>query len=214
MNTRISIQSPCNADWASMTGDERKRFCGECRKHVHDLSSMSPAEADALVRDAKGRLCVRFQPDVSGGVVHRSRSRRARLARWGLAALASLTAAPALASGRVDTSEGVGAWIAEVVSDLAGQVAEVVDPEPPMIMGEMAMETEPRALENRTSGPLVVDCGFGETTVEPGASSRLDAWPYEVCTVRSEGDTVQIDLDEAVCTRTPEGFTCAAPAAR
>ena len=42
---RVAIASPCTADWNTMAGDERRRFCTSCRLHVHDLSAMTAAEA-------------------------------------------------------------------------------------------------------------------------------------------------------------------------
>jgi hypothetical protein len=43
-----------------MEGDERVRFCALCSKNVYNLSAMSRSEAEALVREQEGRLCVRF----------------------------------------------------------------------------------------------------------------------------------------------------------
>lgn len=167
---------------------------------------MEPHEADALVRQAKGRLCVRFQVDAQGRVVHR---RRSRWVRWGVAALAALAGTPALASGRVDTEQGVSGWIAEVASSIVTQVkGEAAEAE--VIMGEMAIEAEPRAFENRTDAALVVDCGLEKATIDPGATATLEAWPYEACTVQSAGDTMHIEADQVVCTRTSEGVDCAA----
>jgi hypothetical protein len=56
----IRIASPCAADWDDMRGDERVRFCGRCEKNVYNLSSMTRADAEALVNEKEGRLCVRF----------------------------------------------------------------------------------------------------------------------------------------------------------
>lgn len=56
----IRVASPCNADWEVMQGDERMRFCSQCRLHVYNLSAMSRPEAETLVRQKEGRLCVRF----------------------------------------------------------------------------------------------------------------------------------------------------------
>ena len=76
-----------------------KRFCGECRKHVHDLGSMTESEARALLATA-GDLCVRyvadergrlvFLPDVPSGML--SPRRRAAMAASLMAASMSLTA--------------------------------------------------------------------------------------------------------------------------
>jgi hypothetical protein len=56
----IRIASPCRADWDEMYGDERKRFCGECKMNVYNISGMTRSEAEALIMNAEGRLCVRF----------------------------------------------------------------------------------------------------------------------------------------------------------
>lgn len=67
---RISIASPCTADWNAMAGDARTRFCSECSLHVHDLSAMSADEATELLRQAgQGRLCVRFHRRADGTVL-------------------------------------------------------------------------------------------------------------------------------------------------
>jgi hypothetical protein len=43
-----------------MEGGDRVRFCKECRLNVYNLSEMSRQEAEWLVRNREGRLCVRF----------------------------------------------------------------------------------------------------------------------------------------------------------
>ena len=48
---------------------ERGRLCTACNEVVHDLSSMSEAEAQKLLERAEGRLCVRYLYDVHGKVV-------------------------------------------------------------------------------------------------------------------------------------------------
>ena len=65
----ISIASPCAADWNEMYGDERKRFCGDCKLNVYNLSGMTKNEAEALVMNAEGRLCVRFYRRADGSVI-------------------------------------------------------------------------------------------------------------------------------------------------
>ena len=56
----IKIASPCSANWEEMYGDNRKRFCGECKLNVYNLSGMTKAEAENLLSNSEGRLCVRF----------------------------------------------------------------------------------------------------------------------------------------------------------
>ena len=50
--------------------DATKRFCGECKKHVHDLSRMTKGEARALLEGkATEGLCIRYLYDAHGDVV-------------------------------------------------------------------------------------------------------------------------------------------------
>lgn len=65
----IRIASPCPADWDAMYGDERKRFCGECKLNVYNLSGMTREEAESLIMNAEGRLCVRIYRRADGTVI-------------------------------------------------------------------------------------------------------------------------------------------------
>jgi len=65
----IKIASPCSADWNEMYGDGRKRFCGDCKLNVYNLSGMSRDEAETLIINAEGRLCVRFYQRADGSVI-------------------------------------------------------------------------------------------------------------------------------------------------
>src|SRR5437763_1363700 len=62
---QIQIASPCTASWDAMKGDDKVRFCTDCRLHVYNLSAMGRREAEEVVRGHEGRLCVRFfqRPD-------------------------------------------------------------------------------------------------------------------------------------------------------
>lgn len=65
----VRIASPCSADWDQMYGDDRKRFCGDCKLNVFNLSGMTRDEAEALIMNAQGRLCVRFYKRADGTVL-------------------------------------------------------------------------------------------------------------------------------------------------
>ena len=43
-----------------MYGDERRRFCSECKLNVYNLSGMTRVEAESLLINSEGPLCVRF----------------------------------------------------------------------------------------------------------------------------------------------------------
>lgn len=67
--SNIKIASPCSQDWDSMVGDTRKRFCGECNLNVYNLSGMTKIEAENLLTNAEGRLCVRFYKRSDGTIL-------------------------------------------------------------------------------------------------------------------------------------------------
>jgi hypothetical protein len=82
----INIASPCTADWNKMTGDERVRACADCNKNVYNLSDMTRDEAEALIIEKEGKLCVRYyqRKDCTIGVVQK---RKRRLVAAGAAAM-------------------------------------------------------------------------------------------------------------------------------
>jgi hypothetical protein len=73
MNTNllnnIKVASPCSADWNAMTGDNRKRFCGDCKLNVYNLSEMSQVDAENFLLASEGRVCVRFFRRADGTVL-------------------------------------------------------------------------------------------------------------------------------------------------
>ena len=65
----IRIASPCSANWNEMFGNDRMRHCGDCKLNVYNLSGMSREEAENLVMNAEGRLCVRFYRRPDGTII-------------------------------------------------------------------------------------------------------------------------------------------------
>ncbi len=65
----VKVASPCPADWNAMYGDDRKRFCGDCKLNVYNLSGMTRDEAERLVTNAEGRLCVRYYQRADGSII-------------------------------------------------------------------------------------------------------------------------------------------------
>lgn len=66
----IRVATPCHARWEEMEGDERTRFCGQCRKNVYNLSALSASAVADLIREKEGRLCGRFFQRSDGTVLH------------------------------------------------------------------------------------------------------------------------------------------------
>lgn len=65
----IRVASPCKSNWGEMYGNERKRFCAECKLNVYNLSDMTRFEAENLLMNSEGRLCVRFFRRTDGTVL-------------------------------------------------------------------------------------------------------------------------------------------------
>ncbi|HEX7842714.1 MAG TPA: hypothetical protein VF469_34815 [Kofleriaceae bacterium] len=106
----IRVASPCTADWNRMTGDDRVRRCGECQKDVYNLSGMTRDEAEALLIERNGDVCVRYfqrrdDPILLADCAVGARRRTRR--RWIAAGAVALAAAGAGVAGAMhrDSSE-------------------------------------------------------------------------------------------------------------
>ncbi|HEX5708811.1 MAG TPA: carboxypeptidase regulatory-like domain-containing protein, partial [Pyrinomonadaceae bacterium] len=99
----IRTLSPCEADWDSMRGGDRVRFCEHCAHSVHDLSAMTRKDALHLVRKSKGQLCVRYVTLPSGqvktlpppGGLHQISRRASRVAAGAFGAALTLSSSAA-----------------------------------------------------------------------------------------------------------------------
>lgn len=65
----IRVASPCKADWNQMYGNDRKRFCSECKLNVYNLSDMKRDEAESFLMASEGRVCVRYFRRADGTVL-------------------------------------------------------------------------------------------------------------------------------------------------
>ncbi|MCB9644220.1 MAG: hypothetical protein H6728_14180 [Myxococcales bacterium] len=81
MKKKLHIPLPCPADWASMEGDQQKRFCESCHLHVTDLSEMTDQEIHSLFAQEKEgeRLCVRARLSKQGEVISKTTRHQAFL---------------------------------------------------------------------------------------------------------------------------------------
>jgi len=107
----LRVASPCEVSWDTMQGDDRVRHCGACRLNVYNLSAMPRGEAESLVRNAEGRLCVRFFRRADGTVLTQDcpvglEKVRRRLRRIGNAVAAAFAALFVAGCGGTTTDEG------------------------------------------------------------------------------------------------------------
>jgi len=94
----VRVASPCNASWDAMTGDDQVRFCGQCQKNVYNLSAMPREEAEQLIREREGSICVRLYRRADGTVLTSDcsvglRKKRIRRAAYGALGAGAMAAA-------------------------------------------------------------------------------------------------------------------------
>ena len=152
------IAKPCPASWDDMSGDDRSRHCSMCRLKVYNLSDMSDSEAEELLRERTGRLCVRYYLRPDGKVMTKDcprglRAFRQRLAKqYVLAASMVLTAFGCSDNDKVKKAFGLDKFeqppvVMGKMPVTMGAVAAPPTPTPSkpsghsMLMGEIALPT-------------------------------------------------------------------------
>ncbi|MBI3857780.1 MAG: hypothetical protein HY293_19025 [Planctomycetes bacterium] len=117
----LRISSPCPVSWDTMRGDDRIRYCGQCRLNVYNLAIMSPREVEAIVRRSGGRLCGRLFVRDDGTATLRNcagaRLRRKALRMWVVATVLLLACFAWILRLSADSHRSVHPrWIQKVVS--------------------------------------------------------------------------------------------------
>src|SRR6185503_6845622 len=126
---KITVASPCLADWEQMTGNEQVRFCDHCNLEVHNISELTYARAARLVARSNGRLCVRYYRDSHGvpivrsaqGKLHQIGRRASRLAAGAFSATLSLSTVAAQPSTILQSN-----YSAQAVPDEAASTSSIV----------------------------------------------------------------------------------------
>jgi hypothetical protein len=79
----ITIPVPCPVAWDSMHGDDRTRFCDQCKQNVHDVSELTRSEALELVTGGEETPCLRIYRRPDGRVMTADcATRRERVWKW------------------------------------------------------------------------------------------------------------------------------------
>ncbi len=66
----LRIQDPCSKQWHELVGDDRKRYCSECKLHVFSSTALARDEALFLRDQAPGRFCMRIEYDRAGRALY------------------------------------------------------------------------------------------------------------------------------------------------
>ena len=152
----IKIASPCSADWNAMYGDDRKRFCGDCKLNVYNLSGMTRDEAETLVTNAEGRLCVRSYQRADGTVITADCP-----VGWAKIKARTKVYATAIASLLVAMFSGVllvSMFSKNKTSTLGRLPIPFTTPSPQMMLGAVVSPTRPlmgEVVQGDISGPSI-----------------------------------------------------------
>lgn len=122
----VKIASPCSESWDAMKGDDKSRFCGKCEKNVYNLSAMTREEAELVMLEREGELCVRLYRRKDGTVLTQDCPvgvRRKRL--------------------RIVGALGVGAGLAATLVGFGAYRSLAAETQHPMVMGAMGVDEPP-----------------------------------------------------------------------
>lgn len=124
------IAEPCTANWDEMTGDEKTRFCGQCKLNVHNARMMTDEEVlEKLMMTASGeRVCMRIYRRQDGTFltkncpigVRKLQERVRRAAAFlagGLSLLLSLAANAQSKDTKGNTTDKKPVWHSQVTAD-------------------------------------------------------------------------------------------------
>jgi hypothetical protein len=148
-----------------MIGNETKRFCGDCKLNVYNLSGMTKTEAENLLMYSEGRLCARFFRRADGTILTKDcpvgwAAAKQKISRvWTAVASMALTmisgigivsfvrsgqeASPIMGAIPVERYEETGSVISEPVPELGEPVMEMGDiayPDENVTMGKIRIE--------------------------------------------------------------------------
>ncbi len=193
----VSVATPCHADWNAMHGDDRSRFCPSCAKNVYNLSAMTKNEAEGLLQEKEGRLCVRFFLREDGTMLTQDcpvgvaalKERSPSFALWaGVASLVLLVGAlvsPSFLSTAQAQPEPKGSEVP----------AQTATPEPekpcyPARMGDIAAPVNPTVAPTPEAAPTVAPTAAHALAPTMGKPMMPRATPKPVREIRGEVSVV------------------------
>lgn len=153
----VKIDSPCDADWGAMHGDEKRRFCDACAKSVHHLSAMTRREAEALLETREAGLCVRYCHDEAGEVKFASRVVMATAPWWQVGGVRRLVSGAMALMATTVLAQSIALAQPSPPQPIAGGIRPVHDPgviKPPP--GECTQPEEPCEGSGEADGSAVV----------------------------------------------------------
>lgn len=194
----IDIPRPCPADWTAMHGNDQVRFCDHCKLNVYNLSEMTRPQAEKLLLEKEGHLCVRLYRRMDGTVITADCDGAWKLARKRLSRLVALSCAAvlggifapfglndrtAMAAGVSDMPfpvKMVGKWIMQLQNPPIAAPANPVAGGIKAPMGEICPTTQPVMGDiAEPPPPLQGKIGPEPLTGVPAPTSRPSTQPTE-----------------------------------
>lgn len=170
----VVIGSPCTLDWRAMTPRDGGRFCGDCKKVVRDLSSMTEREAKALLRGPDtANLCVRYVYDTRGQIMFEQKLvSPALLSRARRAAAVVVTAALPLAVQACDIENDASSDTPN--SDIAQRIYKPTEPDGEMMGGAPAMPDDPPVTPPDSADASTDDASTNDASSDDASTDTAD----------------------------------------
>ena len=135
----LEIASPCPVRWSDMQGDDRARFCRQCKLQVFNLTDMTRPEAEVFLRERVSRTCVRFYRRADGTILTQDCPRGLALVRRSLAlAVTSLAIVCGLLASLLWWNQQATDLTADVPGGPLEKFAEWIDPPRSFTMGAVS----------------------------------------------------------------------------
>ena len=190
----IQIAAPCRASWNAMQGNDTARFCQTCAKNVYNLSAMTQLEAQSLIRDKEGKLCIRFFQREDGTLLTRdcpvgaaAQKQTPAFALWAsvmslVVVLGALGSPSFLASASAQPDNQPGKTPLQSPNPAPAMMGDFdfvssAPPAPPATMGEAQVQTAPAKPQKPATQPVPPHHLMGRISVRPHAKPRLPAAP-------------------------------------
>ena len=169
---QVHVAAPCAESWEAMPGGDTVRACDRCQHRVYNLSEMTADEAETLLRETEGRLCVRFYRRADGTIMTKdcpvgnqvARRRIAGAATAAAATFAFASSAALLGKPRAELPR----WVQSIMNTLAPEPERAVVGEIPSRVIELPMAPGPTmGTPAPIPTPEPAHYEMGEMAVEP-----------------------------------------------
>lgn len=120
---RLRVAKACDESWEQMRGTNQVRFCSHCEKSVHNLSAMTRRDAERLVANSGGSLCIRYVSTPARRVVTLDAPTHALVRRVSRLTAGAFTAALAMTTASAQSAQTSPPPVASAEATIQNQIA-------------------------------------------------------------------------------------------